>query len=250
MYEPIKKLGQNFLKDKLIIRKMVGALGIKPEDTVIEIGPGLGAITEVLLSDVNPQTTIYAVEIDNRFINKLRDMFSKYPNLRVIEANILDWLPNFDSQGKPFKIIGSLPYYITSPVIHEIIKMKKQPEIAVLIVQKEVAEKIKAKAPDSSYLSVFTQTFFDIEYLGLVEKSRFTPLPEVDGEIIRLIRKSAGEKDIRKYEGFLHKAFAHPRKMLNKIFSKEELAETGINGKKRAQDYSAEEWLRFFKKIP
>jgi 16S rRNA (adenine1518-N6/adenine1519-N6)-dimethyltransferase len=249
MFEPIKELGQNFLTDTRIAENMVYAVELSQDEDVIEIGPGHGILTEVLTQKLEGTgSRIFAVEIDERLCKKLEDMFLEYENTNIICANILDYLPAFKPE-KSFKILGSLPYYITSPILHKIIKMKTLPEVCVLLVQEEVAGKVKSKAPDSSYISSFVQTFFDVSYLGKVEAKKFNPVPEVDGGIIKLTKKSVSVSlnFIEKYEGFLHKAFSHPRKMLNKAFSKEELEKGNINPNLRAQNLDAAEWLKFFR---
>jgi 16S rRNA (adenine1518-N6/adenine1519-N6)-dimethyltransferase len=249
MYEAIKSLGQNFLIDKQLARDMVGALDIKDGDVVIEIGPGLGSLTEILAESIaGTKSELNAVEIDERFFGKLNSMYVADENIKIIKADILDWLPTFETP-KEFKIIGSLPYYITSPVIHSIIKMTKRPAVCVLLVQKEVAEKIKSPAPDSSYMSCFVQTFFDVSYLGRVDKNRFRPEPEVDGGILKFVRIEGdfSPEFIVKYEAFLHKAFSNPRKMLNKMFTKEELSKGGIDSTLRAQNLNSTKWLEFYK---
>lgn len=249
MYEPIKKLGQNFLMDQSLVRVMVGALNIGGGEDIIEIGPGLGALTENIVQSIGDKpSNFFAVEIDERFSKKLEDMYSENLNVKVVNDDILQFLPKFDSQ-KTVKIIGSLPYYITSPIIHSIIKMKKKADLCVLLVQREVAEKIKSKAPDASYLSSFVQTFYDVEYLGKVEAKKFKPEPEVDGGIIVLKKIHSGldASETEKYEGFLHKAYSHPRKMLNKMFTAEELQKGNINPSLRAQNLNSEDWVNFFR---
>ena len=248
MYEPVKSLGQNFLVDRSVVWDMVKALDIKTGDYIIEIGPGHGALTEVLGDIVrDTETTVDAVEIDERFYEKLLGMYSHDKNIRLVNEDILRWLPRFYPDND-FKIIGSLPYYITSPIIHAIIHMKKRPKVSVLLIQKEVAEKIKSKIPDSSYMSCFVQTFFDVEYIGKVSKNRFKPEPKVDGGILKLTRKEGDvtSEFVYKYEGFLHKAFANPRKMLNKMFTKEELLKGNIDPTLRAQNLSADDWGKFY----
>ncbi len=249
MFAPNKKLGQNFLKDKIYAIKMVEALNVQPNETVIEIGPGLGSLTlELENRFANSDVKFKAVELDIRFVDKLRNMFSQAKNFEIIEANVLDWLYTFDSQGESFRILGSLPYYITSPIIYEILKMKTRPEICVLLVQKEVAEKIMAVSPDSGYISSLVQTFYEIEDLGIVDKSAFSPEPQVDGGIIKLTKRPESDSiDIRKYEGFLHRAYSNPRKMLNKIFYEDERNRAEIDGNLRAQNYNWEDWTKFFK---
>jgi len=249
MYAPIKSLGQNFLVDKSVARDMVNSLNITDKDVLVEIGPGLGSLTEIIVERiVGSESELSAVEVDERFFEKLISMYADEQNIKIVKANILEWLPAFESQ-KEFKIIGSLPYYITSPIIHAIIKMKKRPTVCVLLVQKEVAEKIKSPAPDSSYMSCFVQTFFDVSYVGKVPKNRFRPEPEVDGGILKLVRKEGdlSPEFIVKYEAFLHKAFSNPRKMLNKMFTKEELIKGGIDQTLRAQNLNYSQWLEFYK---
>jgi 16S rRNA (adenine1518-N6/adenine1519-N6)-dimethyltransferase len=248
MYEPNKKLGQNFLTNPRIADLMVSELGIADGDTVIEIGAGLGVLTERLARQMDfRHFNGYAVEIDQRFTQKLQIMFTLYPKMLVVEADILKWLPTFTTEGV-IRILGSLPYYITSPIIHAIIKMGKMPEKVVILIQKEVAEKIASNAPDASYMSSFVQTFYDVNFVSEVSKKLFEPVPEVDGGILTLTKRDRTypEGFVTKYEGFLHRAFSSPRKMLNKPFKKEELEKGGINPNLRPQNLTADEWFAFY----
>jgi 16S rRNA (adenine1518-N6/adenine1519-N6)-dimethyltransferase len=250
MYEAKKDWGQNFLLDRTIVGNMIAALDISAGDTVVEIGPGLGILTEELAARYSDEEVfVYAVEIDIRFVEKLQTVFLPRRHIHIVEANILDWLPQFRPE-KPYKILGSLPYYITSPIIHSIVKMPEQAQLCVLLVQKEVAQKISEKAPDSSYMSSFVQTFYEVEYLETVSKDKFTPAPKVDGGIIKMVKRAdAGVWDIERYEGFLHRAYSNPRKMLNKVFSKEELSKAGLDPSMRAQNYNPEDWVKAFNAI-
>lgn len=256
MFTPLKELGQNFLSDPKIAAQMIFALNPKTGDEVIEIGPGHGFITEQLgRLAVTHAFNVSAVELDKRFSDKLTRMFIDAQNVHIVQANILDFLPVYTPPiGKPIKIIGSLPYYITSPIIHQIIKMAEQPQECVLLIQKEVAEKIVANTPDSSYMSVFVQTFFEASYLFTIPKEKFNPVPQVDGGVIKLAKRERGElgvdvtrEFVEKYEGFLHRGFASPRKMLNKPFTVEELEKSGIAANLRPQNLSWKDWLAFFK---
>jgi 16S rRNA (adenine1518-N6/adenine1519-N6)-dimethyltransferase len=249
MFKPIKELGQNFLTDGLIARDMVAALNILSGEVVIEIGPGHGMLTEIVARQIRSTgSELVAVEIDERFVSKLERMFGEDLNIKIINQNILDFLPKYHAE-KDFKILGSLPYYITSPIIHKIIKMETRPTTCVLLVQKEVAEKIANQAPDSSYMSSFVQTFYRVEYLFNVPSHMFSPKPEVDGGVIKLTKKETnfGSEFVEKFEGFLHKAYAHPRKMLNKVFTREELEKGGIKTDLRAQNLNADDWLEFYR---
>ncbi|KKT09415.1 MAG: Ribosomal RNA small subunit methyltransferase A [candidate division WWE3 bacterium GW2011_GWB2_43_22] len=248
MYEPVKSLGQNFLIKSSIVDLMVGSLDIVNGEDIIEIGPGHGVLTEALLHRISGRDVkVYSVEVDERFAAKLLGMYATEPSIEIVHADILKWLPTFTSDRK-VRVFGSLPYYITSPILHAVIKMNVMPESAVFLIQKEVAEKVCSKVPDASYLSTFVQTFYDAEHLFNVPKMEFSPSPKVDGSVIKLTRKNIAmdHLSIERYEGFLHRAFSHPRKMLNKPFSKEELAKGGINPKLRPQNLSPEEWLEFY----
>ena len=249
MFAPNRKLGQNFLENAREIKKMVGALGALSGEMMIEIGPGLGSVTQEIISTYGSKNIqIKAVEIDLRFVDKLKNMFANQDNLEIIEANILDWLPRFNSEGSGIRIIGSLPYYITSPILYEIVRMRERPLACVLLIQKEVAEKILAGTGDSIYLSVLVQTFFEVESLGTVDRSEFSPAPEVDGGILKLTKRAGSDDlDAGKYMKFLKKVFASPRKMLNKTFYEDELNRAQLDGTKRPQDYGWKEWSKAFR---
>lgn len=251
MFKPHKELGQNFLTDKNVAIDMVNALEIKNGDDVVEIGPGHGVVTRLLLEiSGSLDVSIHAVELDPRLCQELQNLYTGRKEIEIIKDNILDWLPGFSTDNN-LKIIGSIPYYITSPIIHKIIKMRSVPNTVVLLMQKEVAEKIKSTVPDSSYMSSFVQTFFDVKYLGKVPSKKFNPEPKVDGGILKLTRRDIvfNADFIRKYEGFLHRAYSNPRKMLNKIFKKEELERGTIDEHLRAQNLGATEWLSFYKTL-
>jgi 16S rRNA (adenine1518-N6/adenine1519-N6)-dimethyltransferase len=251
MYEAKKSLGQNFLTDPSVANLMVEKLGTLTDKVVVEIGSGLGAVTDVLATQAEETAVeIFSVEIDERFVPKLEEMYSKNGGVHVIQANILDWLPSFTSQ-KNSKIIGSLPFYITSPIVHAAIKMQKLPETVVLLIQKEVAQKICGVAPDASYMSTFVQTFYDAEFVCEVPRNKFRPEPNVDGAIICLKQNGTvmSAELVTKYEGFLHRAFASPRKMLNKQFSLQELWDAGIDPTLRPQAVGVQRWLEFFRKV-
>ena len=230
---------------------MVSSLNLAPTDTVVEIGSGLGALTQKLSEALFEfGSHIYAVEIDPRFIPKLKEMFKEALNITTIEADILKWLPQqrFD---RDFKVLGSLPYYITSPILHCLVRLERRPSKSVILIQKEVAKKISASVGEASYLSTFLQTFYDIEYLQMVPRDVFKPEPKVDGAIVSLIRKEIPEfledvEIVEKYKGFLHKGFQSPRKMLNKPFKKAELERVGVDSMKRPQTLDVPTWVRMF----
>lgn len=234
---------------------MVYSLDLDSADLVVEIGAGLGAVTQKLSEQLfELPSRIYAVEVDERFIPKLEEMFRTSLNVTVITADILTWLPQ-QSFEREFKVLGSLPFNITSPILHMLVKLSQKPEKSVLLVQKEVAENLVSLAPNSSYLSSFVQTFYDASYVRTVPKDVFTPIPKVEGAIVLLDRKAKTRdflqdpRVVNEYEKFLHRGFSHPQKMLNKVFSKQELAVTGINGNLRPHDLDVSVWLDMFEKL-
>lgn len=249
-----KSLGQNFLLNQEIAQEMVGELQVESNDIVLEVGPGNGMITKFLLEEVNKTNSkLLAVEIDIDLIPILQSKFGKEKNLTIINANIInfleDELPNYNFKNdQKIKFIGSLPYGITSPLLHKIIKLNNQPQTCVFLIQKEVAQKISAKPPKSNYLSVFVQTFYETKIINYVNKNLFYPIPKVDGAIIKLNKKKQelAKNDIDLYENFVHHAFSHPRKMLNKIFTPLDIKDFKLDPTKRAHDYGWEQFKNAF----
>ena len=251
MLKPIKGLGQNFIIESGVASNMVNALGMEKNDLVVEIGAGLGALTKILVKEAKKKKTkVQAIEIDERYVKELKKRFSMQKNLTVFKADVLSWLPRF-RPGKEFKVIGSLPYYITSPILHAVARHKGNISICVLLMQKEVGRKISAKAPKASYLSVYLQTFYKIKVLEIIPRSFFEPIPKVDGVIVRMTKiknPPIAENELMNYEEFLHKAFSKPRKMLNKVFSKKMLKELGIDEKLRPQHIEVKNWIKLYEK--
>lgn len=249
MYNANKALGQNFLVHKSVAENMVANLAITAGDQIIEIGSGPGFVTAILLDKTRTlNTQIVALEIDDRFIPKLQELAQGNANLTIVKDDVLKWLPQFTPKSG-FKIIGSLPYYITSPILHLAAKHPSKPSRCVFLIQKEVAQKVKHLAPDGSYLSNFIQAFFEVEIVAKVGRHSFKPAPNVDSAVILLTKKETPLIDyafIEKYEGFLHKAFSNPRKMLNKVFEKTDLEKAGINPSDRPQHVTIEKWAALF----
>ncbi len=245
-----KSLGQNFLTDPCIAKMMVDALGIQTGDEIVEIGSGTGVVTKPLAEICQQQKArLTAVEFDVDLIPILKSAVPENQLVSIVNANILNFLDDFKiAQNTNLKLVGSLPYNITSPLLHRLIKFEPMPETCVFLIQKEVGQKICATAPDSNYLSAFVQTFYESTILRIVDKSLFDPIPQVDGAVIKLVRKPAvmGTSEISRYEKFLHHAFSHPRKMLNKVFSKEKLEKYKLDGTNRAQNYGWQEYLSTF----
>jgi len=250
MEKAIKSLGQNFLTNKNIVKRMVDLLPIKGSDYVVEIGPGPGVFTTEIVSRLTDDNTFYAIDLDERFVAKLKNKYQDLPNVHIILANFLDWSTVVTLEGNTV-LLGSIPYYITSPILHHLIKMTNKPKTVVLMLQKEVAEKLTERKVKSNYLSIFINTFYEVTYIDTVDRGAFTPVPNVDSAIILMTEKEfpAGILDITSYENFLHVGFKHQKKMLNKAFPKELLEKVGLTGNERPHNLTIEKWLELYKVV-
>lgn len=221
---PRKKWGQNFLQDKNIARKIVAALEATPATPVIEIGPGPGALTEFILQTGAPYC---GVEIDSRLAGELRERFSGYPNFTLVEADFLEWdlaAALRERPQAPYRVVGNIPYNITSPILFKLFDHADALQTAVLMVQKEVAERLIARPAGKEYglLAVNGQLFAEIKLLFRVPAGRFFPRPKVDSAVIKLDFKKevqAQYPDFQLFRTVLRHCFQHRRKMLRKSLS-------------------------------
>lgn len=188
-----KSLGQNFLIDPNILRKIVSQAGLTKDSAAIEIGPGIGALTEHLARDAGK---VLAFEIDQRLLPVLADTLSPYDNVKVIHSDILkadveraiqEELAGFDD----IMVVANLPYYVTTPIILKLLLEKLPIRGMVVMLQKEVAERITAKPGTKAYgsLSIAIQYYTEADYAMTVPKSVFMPQPNVDSAVIRMIKR-------------------------------------------------------------
>ena len=189
-----QRLGQHFLKNKLAINKIIAALDIKNEDAVIEIGPGKGALTIPLSEDCSGKNCkLIAIERDAELAKFLdENLKPANPNLQMVEGDALKVLPELISKLKleKFKIVGNIPYYITGKLLRIISELEHKPELTVLMIQKEVAERIVAHPPKMNLLAAATQFWADPEIILKLKPADFEPAPEVDSAVIKLTTKS------------------------------------------------------------
>lgn len=188
-----KSLGQNFLVDKHIIDQIIDGSHITEEDLVIEIGPGVGVITAEAAAQAKK---VVAVEIDSSLIPILEETLAKYDNVTVVNKDILKTdlkeLIEEHGTGGDVKIIGNLPYYITTPIIMKILEEDVSVESITIMMQKEVADRINAKPGSKNYggLSVAVQYYCTVEKIATAPKGAFVPSPKVDSAVLRLdVRK-------------------------------------------------------------
>ncbi|EMF0152182.1 16S rRNA (adenine(1518)-N(6)/adenine(1519)-N(6))-dimethyltransferase RsmA [Enterococcus hirae] len=188
-----KSLGQNFLTEPNILRKIVETGEIDQQTNVIEVGPGIGALTEQLARNANQ---VVAFEIDDRLIPVLKDTLAPYPNVTVVHQDILK--TNLDQaattyfeQDLPIKVVANLPYYITTPIMMHFLESDLQVEEMVVMMQKEVADRISAKPGTKAYgsLSIAVQYYMEASVAFIVPKTVFVPQPNVDSAILKLTRR-------------------------------------------------------------
>lgn len=248
-----KSLGQNFLTERNIVEKIVRTADVDKDTNVIEIGPGIGALTELLIEQSLFTT---AVEIDRELIPVLTESFGSYDNFELKHIDFLQTeASEFDTHGaSKTKVVANLPYYITTAIITKILNEMDFVDEIYIMVQKEVAERITASPKSKQYgsLSVYCQLLCDVNYEFTVKRTVFMPPPNVDSAIISLKRKDI-ECDIVAVEKFVKNAFKQKRKTLvnnlNKAYgvSKPELTQfleqLGYKASVRAEEISPEQYI-------
>lgn len=245
-----KSLGQHWLNHGNVLNSIVDTADIATGDDVLEIGPGQGSLTEVLLAR---GAKVTAVEFDEELIGQLQKRFNKN-DLKIVNRDILQY--DFSQMPKGYKIVANIPYYLTSKLIRTLGENKNPPAKAVLLVQKEVAERVNAKPGEMSVLSVAAQAYFETS-LGIVVKAElFDPKPKVDSQVLILNRRDKpvyGDMDKKVFFRVVKAGFSERRKKLRSALSgglqisKEEadnlLLKAGINGDLRAQNLSLSDWV-------
>jgi 16S rRNA (adenine1518-N6/adenine1519-N6)-dimethyltransferase len=244
-----KSLGQNFLVNLEVLEQIIKTAEITKNDQVVEIGAGLGVLTEKLLEKA---AHVRAIEYDSTLIPMLQKTFSKSKNLELLHADAL----KIDPPDYPYKLVANIPYYITSPLLNHYLQTQKRPDIIVFLVQKEVAEKICAEPGDHSILSLQVQIFGNPKMIAQVGKSSFFPQPKVDSAILKIeVFQEPVLKNTRLFFKLIKAAFSQKRKtLLNSLRSanlelgREEISDllnqAGIEPNRRPQSLSLEEWGR------
>lgn len=248
-----KKLGQNFLIDESVVRRIVEAAELTPEDTVLEVGPGIGTLTQGLAES---GANVVAVELDKRLLPVLDVTLEGYDNVRVVNGDILQVNIMEQVQKPDFKCCANLPYYITTPIIFAILEKRLPMERLVVMVQKEVAERMASKPGSKDYgaLSVAIQYFTEPEIAFIVPPSSFIPAPSVDSAVIVCKRRSTPPVEVCDENLFFRvvkAAFSLRRKMLSNSLKNmgikgEQVTKwlelAGVDGKRRAETLSLEDF--------
>ena len=251
---PKKSLGQHWLKDPEILADIAEAAELTGDDVVLEIGPGLGTLTSRLLARANSVT---AVEFDADLARKLPGQFPG-KKLTVVNQDILQF--DLSQLPKNYKVVANVPYYITSKIVEKLMTAENKPSIAVLLVQKEVAERIAAEAGNMSVLSVSVQIFAEAELDIEVSRQFFTPSPKVDSQVVVLRTRDnplIASEDQRDFFRIVKAGFSAKRKKLrsslsgglgiDKSVAEELLKNAGISPDARAEDLAIEDWKKLLK---
>lgn len=261
-----KDLGQNFLTDENIVLKIVDALELKNDEVVLEVGPGMGSLTQKL---ADRAYKVYAVEIDSRAVEMLNETLSEYDNIEIINKDILktdlnDILKEEIEDGRKIKFISNLPYYITSPILMKVLEDKICFESIVVMIQKEVATRLNAKVNSKDYSSftIAVDYYAEVQRLFNVPKTVFVPMPKVDSTVLRLIPRKKEGIDVDNEELFfkvLRAAFLNRRKMafnslanglkIEKELLKTALLNSGLDEKVRAENISIEKFATLSNEI-
>ena len=250
-----KKLGQNFLIDENVVRQIVAAAELSEADTVLEVGPGIGTLTQGLAES---KARVVAVELDTRLLPVLATTLNGYDNVRVVHGDILK-VNIMEEVGAPsFKVCANLPYYITTPIIFALLEKRLPMERLVAMVQKEVAERMAAQPGGKEYgaLSVAIQYYTEPEIAFLVPPTSFIPAPAVESAVIVCKRREKPPVEVCD-EGLFFRvvkaAFSLRRKMLsnslkNMGIKSEQVAKwlelAGVDGKRRAETLSLEDFAK------
>ena len=250
-----KKLGQNFLIDENVVHQIVAAAELSEADTVLEVGPGIGTLTQGLAES---KARVVAVELDTRLLPVLATTLNGYDNVRVVHGDILK-VNIMEEVGAPsFKVCANLPYYITTPIIFALLEKRLPMERLVAMVQKEVAERMAAQPGGKEYgaLSVAIQYYTEPKIAFIVPPASFIPAPAVDSAVIVCKRREKPPVEVCD-EGLFFRvvkaAFSLRRKMLsnslkNMGIKSEQVAKwlelAGVDGKRRAETLSLEDFAK------
>lgn len=253
-------LGQNFLHDLSIVKKIIQSAHLAAKEVVLEIGPGKGIMTQELAPFCQK---VIAIEIDRDLVELLKKKFKNTSNVEIIQGDILKInIPELVKHCPAYKVIANLPYYITSAIIRLFLENSAPPAEMILMVQKEVARRIVAKPGNMSLLSVSVQYYAEPEILFEVSRQAFSPVPEVDSAVIKIshIQKlSKNKTEIKQFFAVGRAGFSAKRKTLcnnlansfhmEKEMAEEKIRKAEISPAARAQELGIEDWERLVKQF-
>lgn len=248
-----KGLGQHLLISRKALNAVLGAADLSPDDQVLEVGAGPGVLTCELAQQAR---RVVAVELDRAVLPVLRETTAGFQNVEIIPRNLLEVQPEDVFGAEPYKLVANLPYYITSLILRHLLESANPPRVLVVMVQREVAERLVAGPGDMSLLALSVQFYGTPRIVAYVPATAFFPPPKVDSAIVRVDLHPASLLDAATSEMFfelIHAGFAEKRKQLHNSMARHLsvsretigrwLAESGIDPMRRAQTLSLEEWL-------
>jgi len=253
-----KGLGQHFLVDERVLKSLISAAGLTPNDTVIEVGPGLGILTRELAKKAG---RVIAIEVDTRLASVLKETLAPWPNVAIINADVLESDPGaLLAKETPYKVVANLPYYIASAVLRHFLEASIKPRLMVVTVQKEVAQAIAAQPGKMGLLSVGVQFYGKPTIVDYVPARSFYPPPKVGSAIVRIDiydRPQVAVEDAAIFFRVVRGGFSAPRKQLHNSLAQglkmstgdaaALLKEAGISHKRRAETLSLEEWAAIYR---
>ena len=251
--KPKQSLGQNFLVDQNVVRNIVESLELSKDDFVLEIGPGLGVMTLLVQPLVKK---LVAVEVDKRLADILMENFAGLENFTLYQEDFLKFNTKSLNFPTPMRIIGNIPYHITSPIIFKVFEARDHVRDMTLLMQREVADRIVAKPNCKAYgiLSVISQAYTDVKNLLQVPRTVFSPRPKVDSSLVRWTftnERAAQINDHQFFRDVVRRAFGQRRKMLRNSL-KDILPEGGsvsIELTRRPEHLSVNEWIQLSNEI-
>jgi 16S rRNA (adenine1518-N6/adenine1519-N6)-dimethyltransferase len=249
-----KSLGQNFLHDSNQLRRIVNAAELAPKDRVLEIGPGLGALTQMLVEN---SQQVFAIEKDKRLYDALRMRLGDEPRLNLLHADALDYLQRQRTDWSDWKVVSNLPYSVASPIMVELAKAVGAPERIVVTLQLEVAQRLAATVGQDAYglLGLLVQIRFQPQGLFKIPPGCFYPVPDVDSACVTLVRRPTPLLPpglSRSFEKIVKRGFSQRRKMMSKLLKadwpveklEQTFAELGIWSQARAETVSLEQFVQ------
>jgi len=260
---PRKGLGQNFLVDEAVLRRIIAVAEIAPGDCIVEVGAGLGTLTAALIEHGG---RVIAVEVDERLAEVLRSRLGDSPGLTVfvgdiLEAQIDELLRDaWSTPPAEYKVVANIPYYITSALLRHLLEGRPRPGLIVLMVQKEVAQRIVAQPGDMSLLAVSVQFYGQASIAARVPARAFYPAPKVDSAIVRIQthpRLALSPNEVEPFFRIVRAGFSQRRKQLHNALAhglalsppvvSEAMGEAGIETRTRAQALSVEQWIALYR---
>lgn len=254
-----KRLGQHFLIDRKVLKAIIRAADLSPEDTVIEVGPGLGILTTELAKRAG---SVIAVELDTKLSQLLASRLQGMPSVKIVNADILKVSSAELLEGKTqYKVVANLPYYITSPVLHHFALSTPRPSLMVVMLQREVAEAVVAREGKMGLLAIALHIYSKPRIVAYVSPQSFYPPPKVESAIVRfdMLPQPAIDVDVGSFLSLVRCGFSSPRKKLRNSLAQglgikpaeatSLLERAGIAPERRPETLALEEWAKLYEAV-